>query len=133
MTCVWATEYKGDLPGTIPDKLLQKTFVCCNDALDRFDGPVVHALHRQLPECSLKEGTTMPWQIERGDVCRIYCAQPTCSAALDMLKERVNDFERCSKILYMHDGALNLEPALLKNGPACHQKIDGYNSGIVAG
>ena len=128
MTCVPASEYEKELPGQIPDKLMEKVFVCCNDALEEHDGPVIHALHSKMPECSLKQEMTMPWQIERGDVCRVYCAQSSCSAALDMLGERVDDFERCDKILYMHEGSREMEPSVLRDGEACHNKIDEYNA-----
>ena len=88
----------------------------------------VHALSDTMPACDLRRGVIAASDIEWGDVCHVYCAQPSCSAAKDHIATHAEEFGRCAVVEYLSEGALAIEPSLLVDGTACHTAIQEWNA-----
>ena len=119
------------LPAKIDSQLQKKVQVCDNINTHLELQPnevIIHALHDSLPSCSLASGTHTLENIESGSVCKIYCAQETCSAAIDYINQHKRVFEKCDSVLYLHEGSISIESSLLQDGETCHKKIKEYNA-----
>ena len=88
---------------------------------------VIHALSESMPMCDLASGVDAVDTIQRGDVCNVYCAQQTCDAAVNFIKDHIDDFEKCQRIHYWKQGSIEIDEALLKDGSACKTAIRAWN------
>lgn len=118
------------LPGVISDNIAHKVHVCDNtdDILETHTGIFINALGDKMPECDLKKGVHTSEDIKNGDMCHIYCAQSSCSAAIQYMNDHVDDFQKCDTIHYLHQGAIKMEKNKLKDGDTCHANIEAYNN-----
>ena len=88
----------------------------------------INALHDTLPECDRREATVTLDALEKADRCFVYCAQRSCDAAKDFMKENRDELAaKCERITYLRDGAMGMAPATLRGGRACHDRIEEYN------
>ena len=87
----------------------------------------INALSDAMPACDLKRGVIAAQNIERGDACHVYCAQASCSAAKDYIAAHAQDFDRCSAVHYLSQGAIEIDATLLIDGDACHAAIRAWN------
>jgi hypothetical protein len=71
----------------------------------------------------LDDGTT-------ADLCYVYCAQRSCGKAKAFMAENADALrEQCGTVAYLHGGALEMDPADLVGGEACHDGIVEHNQG----
>lgn len=118
------------LPETINYNIAHKVYICdnTNEILKTHTGIFINALGDTMPECNLKDGVHTSEDIKNGDMCYVYCAQSSCSAAIRYMNDRVEDFKKCDTIHYLHQGAIGMEKNNLKDGDTCHAKIEAYNN-----
>lgn len=118
------------LPGRIDEKLAEKVEVCdnTNDIVESHNGIFIHALHEKMPECDLKRGVNSLEDIKEGDMCHVYCAQSTCSAAIRYMNDHTDKFSKCGTIHYVHRGSIDIKEEKLVDGMKCHSNIEAYNN-----
>ena len=116
------------LPGSIDAKLVPKVRVCdnTNEIVMKHDGIFLNALE-DMRECNLKRGVNSLDDIKEGSTCHVYCAQSTCSAAIQYMNSHADVFAKCDAINYMHRGSIDIQEDSLVDGQACHASIKAYN------
>ena len=98
-----------------------------NEFLQSNPGDIyINALSESMPFCNILGKSATVNDIKTGDVCNVYCAQPSCDAAKKYLKS--HDFSKCSRVNYLKQGALHINKSLLQNGDECHNAIHEWNA-----
>jgi hypothetical protein len=118
------------LPQKIDKTLFDKVHVCdnTNDITQNHNGIFINALSDTMPQCDLKRGVNTLSDIKNGDMCHVYCAQSSCSAAIDHMNSNKDVYSKCKVIHYIHKGAIDMDKANLNDGARCHADILAYNS-----
>lgn len=122
---------RASLPRPLHPEVAPLVDVCSNiDSVIRDPSyALINALDH-LPECDARDSARMHklGTMNRASKCAVYCAQPTCSAAVDFINaNHAQLFEKCDSVTYMHDGALHADANLLRDGVECHRRIAAYN------
>lgn len=122
------------LPAPLQRSLVDRVQVCdginraVDDASDDF--VLINALADKMPECDARSARMSALEdVRHAERCAIYCAQPTCSAAIDFMNAHATELsKKCASIVYLHEGALHVRADRLVDGPTCHARIDAFNS-----
>ena len=99
------------LPATIDDDIITKIHVCDNtdEIVKKHTGIFINAIREKMPEYNLKVGINGLDDVKEGDLCNIYCAQSSCSDAIEYMNDNKDDLMKCDKIYYLHQGAIKME------------------------
>ena len=106
-------------------------FTC--EKVPSFDSNAVfiNALSEEMPECDRKANARQLNSLSTEDplpTCYVYCAQRSCGAAKQfMMKHEFELSSKCESVLYLHGGALEMQPDELVDGTKCHANIIASN------
>lgn len=91
----------------------------------------VNVLGKTMPECdrALEPVASSPTVLEGAEHCYVYCAQRSCEASANALREHRDQYDAAcpNGITYLHNGALSMNRDELVDGDACHAKIIDFN------
>lgn len=98
---------------------------------DETEGTVfLNALSATMPMCDLADQQRMrtPDELSNERRCYVYCAQRSCHAAVDFMKEHADVLsEQCNELIYLRNGALSMPAERLRDGVSCHSSILEHN------
>lgn len=97
-------------------------FVCDNALSLGKDGVFINTLHDSMPECDHATRSVTLDELSSKDPvdCYVYCAQRTCDASTNFMKKNKEELsQKCRTVSYVPGGALEMDPASLKDGSLC--------------